>query len=215
MKKVIPGIDLPGWFYYEALGIEKNVNFIFHEFRTLYEDTMNSYTGSLENPRFNIQSILGKEIWGYPLTDNKNNPIPENKWHIWIKVPIHGIYYHVAKIESIENGYLNVLLSRLHLQANMTARKYQRMMASEAEVERLKEQKRTEGLMSDVQKENSGFLNKVKDNAARGLWKPTNPTKDAIYSFSGQKNRSRIVRPLDDHEGGLILPENWPSKKNN
>ena len=203
-----PGIDLPAWFYHDLKSIDSKLEFVWHEFRTLYDDVMNSYTGSFEESRYNIHNEFGQELWGYPLTNGQGNPIPEHSWHIWRQQWPHGLC-HVMKIESTESGYLNVLLSRLHLQANSTPRKYQRKMTEEAEEKRLKEQKQTKDLMADVQAANAGFLNKIKDNAARGLWKPTNPTKDAIYSFPGQKNRSRIIRPLEDHEGGLILPDDW------
>jgi len=209
MRRVCtPGIDLPAWFYHDLKGIDSKLEFVWQEFRTLYDDVMNSYTGSFEESRFNIHNELGQELWGFPLTDGHGNPIPENAWHIWRNQWPHGMC-HVVKIENLDSGYLNILLSRLHLQANVPARKYQRRMAEEAEEKRLKEQKQTLDLMGDVQSANAGFFNKIKDNAARGLWAPTNPTRDQIISYPGQRNRSRIVRPLEDSEGGLVVPDHW------
>ena len=47
------------------------------------------------------------------------------------------------------------------------------------------------------------------ENFDRGVVAPTNPEKETIVSYGGQTNRSKIVRPLDDEEGGLIVPEKW------
>ena len=169
MRRVCkPGVDLPAWFYHDLKGIDSKLEFVWHEFRTLYDDVMNSYTGSFEESRYNIHNEFGQEFWGYPMTNGLGAPIPELSWHIWREQWPHGLC-HVMKIESTEDGYLNVLLSRLHLQANSTPKKYQRKMAEEAEEKRLKEQKDTQALMGDIQVANAGFLNKIKENAARGL----------------------------------------------
>jgi hypothetical protein len=64
-------------------------------------------------------------------------------------------------------------------------------------------------LNNAVMEENRWLLTRAMDNMASGRINATNPTKDIITSFSGQGNKSRIVRPLTDTEGGLILPEQW------
>ena len=64
-------------------------------------------------------------------------------------------------------------------------------------------------LMNEIGKANSGMFGRAAENMARGLTAPTAPTKEIITSFSGQTNHSKIVRPITDREGGLILPEDW------
>jgi len=205
-RKCIPGIDLPGWFYHEIKGIDNQLEFIWHKFRTLYDDIMNTYSGSFEDSRYYIHNELGQELWGFPLISNRGTPLLECAWHIWRRGWPHG-YSHVVKIESLESRYLNVLLSRLHLQANASsARDYQKQKANEEEAKRLKEQKDIQEYKRDIDSENSSFFKKALENAQRGIINPTNPTKDSIISYSNQKNRSRIVRPLEDEEGGLIVP---------
>lgn len=208
MRRVcVPGIDLPAWFIHEIKGIDDKLEFIWHQYVTMYDDVMNSYSGTYEDSRHNIHNELGQELWGYPIGNLHGAPVPDLHWHIWRYAWPHG-YTHVVKLESKESGYLGILLSRLHLQAHATsARHYQRLKAEEDEKQRLKSQKDIQDYKRDVDRENAPFYKKAMDNALSGHLNPTNPTKDQIISFPGQKNRSRIIRPLDDTEGGLIIPD--------
>lgn len=207
------GLDFPAWFFYEIKGIDKNFEFVWHEFKTLYDDFMNKDTGSFEDSRYNIQNIFGKEVWGYPLTNSRGEPTRENKWHLWVKHSVLGGYYHVVKLESVEDSYLSLLLSRLHLQAHAgSARKYQRLKAEEEENRRLKAQKDVRDFKRDIDAENASFYKRAMDNAMSGHLNPTNPTRDSIISYSGQRNRSRIVTPLTDKQGGLITPDEFFKK---
>lgn len=205
-RKLTPGIDLPAWFCSEIKGIDNKLTFVWHPFRTLYEDVMNEYSGSFEDSRHNIQNVLGQELWGFPLKDLKGAPIPDQTWHIWRHAWPHG-FTHVVKVESKEDKYLAVLLERLHLQANMNLRDYRKYKEAEDEAAREKEKKSTRDYLGDINKENAPFFRRAMENALSGKLNPTNPTKDSIISYPGQHNRSRIIRPLDDHEGGLIIPD--------
>lgn len=206
-EKINLGIDVPAWFYREIKGIDPQLVFVFHKFQTLYDDVMNEYSGSFEDSRHNIHNELGQELWGYPLSNLRGAPVPDLHWHIWRYAWPHG-YTHVVKLESREDGYLGILLSRLHLQAHATsARHYQRLKAEEDERQREKAQKDAESFKRDIDAENAPFYKRAMDNAMSGHLNPTNPTRDSIISYSNQKNRSRIIRPLDDTEGGLIIPD--------
>ena len=203
------GIRVPAWFRNEIKGIDRELHLVYHPFRVLYDDVINGYNGSSEDPRFNIHMEHGHEVWGFVLTTSAGAPIPEHKYHIWRRQWPHG-YCHVIRLDSLDEGHLSLLLSRLHLQANIaSSKKYQRKLAEEAEEKRIKDQKATQDMMDDVQEENKWLLKKALENADRGIVNPTNPTKDQIISYPGQGNRSRIIRPLDDTEGGLIIPEHW------
>lgn len=201
-----PGVDLPAWFCKEIKGIDNKLIFVWQEFRTLYEDVMNTYSGEYEESRHCVHNELGQELWGSPLMGLRGVPIPDNHWHIWRLAWPHG-YTHVVKLESTEDKYLAILLERMHLQANMTLRAYEKKKEQDAIEEREREKKRNQDYLADINHENAAFFKKAMDNAMSGRLNPTNPTKDSIISYPGQKNRSRIIRPLDDTEGGLIIPD--------
>jgi len=205
-RECTPGIDLPAWFCSEIKGIDDKLQFIWQPFRTLYEDVMNEYSGSFEDSRHNIHNELGQELWGYPLCDLRGTPIPDQTWHIWRHAWPHG-FTHVIKIESTEDKYLAILLERLHLQANMSLREYRKHRQTEDQEAKKKRQKDTQDYLENINHENAPFFKKAMENAMSGRLNPTNPTKDSIISYPGQKNRSRIIRPLDDSEGGLVIPD--------
>jgi hypothetical protein len=187
--------------------MDNQLEIVWHQFKTLYDDLMNTYSGSFEDSRHNIHQELGTELWGYPLCNREGAPDSDGSWHVWRLAWPHG-YTHVVKIESTQDSYLNILLERLHLQATAPSPKaYQKKKAAEEQERRFGAQKNVQQYKRDVDAENAPFFKKAMDNALSGRLNPTNPTKDAIYSYKGQKNRSRIVRPLDDSEGGLVIPE--------
>jgi hypothetical protein len=83
------------------------------------------------------------------------------------------------------------------------------MQREEQERYEMAKQAAADDLFNEVQKENAWLVSKAMDNFAAGRTAPVSPQKDIITSFGGQKNKSRIVRPATDTEGGLILPDNW------
>jgi hypothetical protein len=205
-----PGSDLPKWFHDELKGLDVKLYFVWHPYKVLYDDVMNCYEGSLEDPRYVIGEFHGQEVWGYPMKKAEDDtPMSDNKWHIWRLCDPYG-WCHVCPVETADPEYLTLLLRRLHLQAKLRdrgRRAYQEHL-DEAQEERMrKNQEYADELFSAVQDENRWLLQRAANNYLAGKVEPTNPQKESIYSYSGQKNRSRIIRPLDDREGGLVLPE--------
>ena len=74
---------------------------------------------------------------------------------------------------------------------------------------RQKMQDDRQDLMNEIHKANSGMMRRVMDNFSRGNVAPHNPQKEVIMSGAGISNRSKIIRPLSDREGGLILPDGF------
>jgi len=206
-KKVIPGIDFPAAFLDELKSIGSNLYLIFHPFKVEYDNVMNTYTGKIDDPRFNIHVDEGTNelVMGWVLRNPDNSPLKENLWHIW-QVHTHG-FSHVAPILSNEPRYLSLLARRLYLQGRFTdkygAKMYTRQVQNMAVEVQEKQKKDLEEMQMAIQEENSSLLSRAIENFQRGIIKPTNPTVDKIYSYKGQGNRSRIVRPMTDKEGGI------------
>lgn len=207
-RNCIPGLDLPAYFLDNIQSIDPNIYPVFHQYRIIWDDIQNSHTGEIEDPRFHIGYYPGFsiELWGYPLKDLKDNPIEEPAWHLWRKSQVG--WSHIVKIESKDPFYLNILTRRLHLQA-LYREKYgnlawNKKMREDEEAAREKEIENQNQTFQDIQKENKGFIRKAMEEFERGNVNPTNATKEIICSYSGQKNRTKIVRPITDKEGGLI-----------
>lgn len=209
-KRFVPGLDLPSWFFYDIKAIDRNLYFIYHPHKVMWDNIINQYTGSLEDPRFHIHREHGEEQWGFVLTSGSGAPIPEHSWHLWRLCEPYG-WAHVVRIEDHHERYLRLLVRRLHLQAVISdkygAQAYSRGLAKEQADEREKQQDEQQELFDAVQEENSWLMKRAMENFDRGEVKPTNPQKESIISYPNQKNRSAIVRPLSDTEGGLILPD--------
>ncbi len=209
-----PGKDLPSWFHKDIKALDKYLYFVWHPYKVLYDDVMTPYSGSLDDPRFSIHQEHGVEVWGYPMTHGDNSPIREEKWHLWRLCKPHG-WCHVSNVASPDAEYLNLLLKRLYRQAKIRdvgRREWMRLEQEEQERRMVKQQDEANDLFEAVQDENKWFMKRAMENFDRGITAPSNPTKSQIISYPGQNNRSRIIRPLDDTEGGLIIPEDW--KKN-
>jgi hypothetical protein len=105
-------------------------------------------------------------------------------------------------------NYLALLARRLYLQAKFISkygtRAYARDLGDQQEAEIEKHKKSVEELQMATMQENAWLVRSAIDNMSRGVVAPTNPTKETISSFSGQTNRSRIIRPLDDEDAGLV-----------
>jgi hypothetical protein len=143
------------------------------------------------------------------MRNSDGSPRVDESWHVWRHCWPYG-WAHVVKVESKEPEYLALLTRRLYLQANVQEKygdkEYRKRLEEANEEEQEKEQKKTQELFDAVQDENAWLLKAAMENFASGKVAPTNPTKDSIISYPGQENRSRIVRPLEDEEGGLIIP---------
>ena len=209
-KRFTPGLDLPSWFDDGLKGIDNKLCLIYHPYRVMWDDMMNEYVGEIEDPRYTIHQEFGQENWGWVLTDGQGYPIPDHSWHIWRRCDPHG-WAHIIQIEDKHGHYLHLILKRLYLQAKFTDRYGHRAWGRQVDDEHSKEaevqQKDKESLFNAFQEENKWLLNRAKENFERGRIAPTNPTHESIVSYPGQVNRSRIVRPLDDREGGLVIPE--------
>lgn len=227
LKNCVRGLSLPCSFIDQIQAIDKDIYPIWHSYRVLWDDFMNKYSGSLEDPRFTINQhpgFEGQEIWGFPLMGRTNEPIDAGAWHLWRLSRNAGAWNHIVKLDSNpvpESGtkedlpcprpdpeYLQMVVNRLYVQANYRD-KYgdlawnQKVREDEA-AEKAKRMQQEESQFADVQKENKWLLKKAMENFEMGNVAATNPTKEIITSFSGQKNRTKIIRPLTDREGGLI-----------
>lgn len=205
-KKLVPGVDLPSWFIHDMKALDNKFHFVYHKYNLMWDDLMNYHTGLADHPRFNIHEEFGAECWGWPLTDNEGNPVPEHKWHVWRRVEDVG-YYHVIDVASSHGEHLLKILKTLHLQALLRDRgraAYVEAMKQEQQEEEIKKEILAKEKWEYIQDVNAPLIRKVKENFESGNVRPTNPTKESIMSYPHQKNRSRIIRPLDDSDVGLV-----------
>ncbi len=167
---------------------------------------MNQYEGELLDPRFNIHREHGEEVWGFCTTDGTGAPIVERAWHVWLLCEPHG-WAHVVRIENKAAPYLKLLTHRLNVQARFRDRygdiAWNRNTRDEQELSQEKAQADKQELLEAVQDENSWLTKRAMENFERGVVAPSNPMKETITSFPGQKHRSRLERPLEDEDVGL------------
>jgi hypothetical protein len=206
------GVDLPASFVHDLRGLDDCLYPVYHPYKILWDDVINEYTGELENPRYQINSLSGELVFGFILTNGQGVPSPDGHWHIWRLCRDRG-WAHVINIDSKDPGYLDLLVRRLWLQDQYNQkygfRGYQRMLEEMDLAARDKAMDEKKDLMNEIAKANSGMMARVRENFERGIVKPHNPQKEIIVSGKGINKRSKIVRPLDDAEGGLILPEDF------
>ena len=213
--KICPGVDLPAWFIEGIKQIDKRFHFIFHPYRVTYDNFMNQYSGSLEDPRFTISDYGGQEIWGYPLTTGTGAPIEENRWHIWRISYEAGAWCHIIDIKVNHFIYLDTILERLWLQKHITEKygllAWMSFIRQERELKEQRELGELDDKFSTVQNENKWLMKRAADNFASGHSAPTKPQKEQILSYPRQSNRSRITRDLtgNDKESGIWLPDDW------
>jgi len=204
------GIDLPREFIEDIQSIDPDLYPVFHPYRVLWDIIINEDSGELEDPRYTVNHEYGEMNFGFVLTDGTGKPLEDGSWHIWRWCYPHGVA-HIIKLESLEPDYLRLVVKRLFIQAQWTNkygfRSYNRLLDKVREEDRTQLMKDRQALFDATQEENRWLMKRAIDNAASGNINPTNPTKDSIISYPGQSNRSRIVRPLDDKEGGLYIPE--------
>lgn len=206
-KQLHPGVDLPAWFVNGIKAVDPDFHFVWHKHRVMYDDVMNQYTGSLDDPRFTISN----DGWGFVLTDANGEPVPEFRWHCW-RLGAVG-WFHIFDVKYTQPEYLERLIVRLGMQKTITERyglkAYIHFLREERELMDAAAQGDHDQLFKDVQHENKWLMDKAMENFKSGNTAPTNPTKDIISSYKGQTKRGKITRGITDKEGGLILPDEW------
>ncbi len=210
-RKIQLGVDVPTWFFEGIKALDSQLYFIWHPFKTLYEDIMNQYSGKTEEARYTIGTHykFGNElIFGFVLTDGKGKPAPENKWHVWRLCSDRG-WAHVAALETTsDEDYLKFVLNQMYMRDKVLCKYGPKGLSRylKEEQEQFEEAKKKEhnNIFQDLNKENNWLFKKAYENFLNGKVHSTDTTKDVITSYSGQTNRSRITRELTDKEGGLI-----------
>jgi hypothetical protein len=199
---------------HDLWSIDSHLYPIFHPYRILWDDLVNSYTGATQDERYPITENshrVGELVMGHVLSNGQGVPTPDGSWHIWRWCEPARAWAHIIPVESKDRTYLRLLVERLWLQAKYNDRYghrgYQKMM-EEADVDqRQKIADDKNDLMGEIHKANSGMMKRIISNYERGVVDSTNPQKESVISYTGQTNKSRTVRPLEDREGGLILPD--------
>jgi len=209
-KEFRPGDDLPEMFHYHLKALDYDLYCVWHPYRCLWDDVMNKYYGSLEDPRYQIQESFGQEVWGWAVTDGKGAPILDETWHVWRLSQVG--WHHIIQIKSKEPQYLNRVLESIWEQK--LVEKYGRkaiirMKEEQAEAAMEKTNQQKTQAFEDLQKENKSAFRKAMENYERGYIEATDQTVDIITSYSGQGNRSRITRPSTDEDGGIV---GWDGK---
>ena len=205
-RECIAGQDLPSWFMDNLKAIDEKLYIVYHPFAMIWDDLMNQYVGELEDPRFTIHREHGEECWGFVTTDGDGAPIPEGAWHVWRLCEPYG-WAHVVRVESKDGDYLHLMVDRLHTQAQFRERygdiAWNRNMDAEQSLAQKASQDAQQEGFEAVQEENSWLTRNARDNMARGITTPTNPTVEKIVSYAGQKNKTATSRPLEDSDVGL------------
>lgn len=212
----IKGISLPCWFLDDLQSIDKDIYPIWHPVEILYDDFMNKYEGNPDDPRFviGVPSGFSEEIWGYPTKQAKSDsPVLDGSWHLWRACHSVGAWAHIACLASRDPEYLQFVLGSLNFQARFSS-KYGHRALNQFRRERLEKERQQElsnrqNLFCDVNKANKRLITSAIDNMERGVLAPTKPTKEIIRSYNDQKHHTKIIRPLTDREGGLIVPSDW------
>lgn len=204
------GVDLPREFMDEIHSIDSSIYPVWHPYKVLYDTIMNTHTGELEDPRNTVHMEGSEMVFGFVLTDGKGQSLEDGTWHLWRWSWPHGVA-HIIQLKSREPEYLKIVTRMLHVQAKWTDkygfRSYNALLRDMEEDKREQMMKDREDLFMATQEENDWLLKKAMENMDRGVTAPTNPQKETITSFGGQTNRSRIIRPMDDEDAGLILPD--------
>lgn len=201
------GLDFPSNIIDDMKAIDDQLYLIWHPYRVMWDDIMNEYVGQLDDPRNFINFDYGETNFGFVLTDGQGRPKECNTWHIWRFNPDHG-WAHVIKLESTDPEYLNLVLKRLYTYRCFTQKygfkEYNDLLTELKEEEQQKMLDQHEQYHTDWMKENNWLVRKAAENMMRGKFLPTNPSKEIITSFKGQTNRSKLIVPIGEKEGGII-----------
>jgi hypothetical protein len=211
-KKCELGVDLPATFIRRLRSIDQNFYPVFHPYRVLWDSVINEYSGPLDDPRYQIKYEYSELNFGFVLTNGQGQPSPDGSWHIWRWCEPAVGWAHIINIDSKDPEYLNFLVERIWLQAQYNDRfgtGYQRELDAADATRRNKLMDDRQDLMKEISKANSGMLGRAAENFGRGITAATNPTKEIITSYANQGNKSKIIRPITDREGGLDLPEDF------
>lgn len=215
LRAMQPGLDLPCFFIDGIKALDPKLYFIYHPYRVLWDDVINQYEGDPNNPRY----VIGRhpdcgeqEIWGFVLTNGKGEPLLDGRWHIWRLCEPRG-WAHVVPIDYRTGPFFEFCLDRLRINAEIVdkygPKAWNRYLHEEERALQEAGVQSMHELFVDTQKENKWLLRTAMENFQRGIVAPTNPQKESIMGYAGQSNKSRIIRPLDDHEGGLIVPDTF------
>ena len=206
------GVDLPANFMSNLRGLDENLYPVFHRRRLLWDSMINDYSGSIEDPRYQIEYKHGELNFGFVLTDGKGRPIDDGHWHIWRLCRPYG-WAHIIKLESKDAQYLDLAVKQLWLQDKFNSKyghrgwtRYLESLDIEARQKKMDEQ---QDLMNEINKANRAMISRAMDNFNRDVTAPTNPEKETIFSGAGISHRSKLIRPATDREGGLILPPGY------
>lgn len=210
------GVDLPAQFLHDLRSLDDQLYVIWHPYRILWDDMVNDYQGEIIDPRYHIgvnSARCGELVMGHVLTNGQDVPTPDGNWHVWRWCEPASAWAHVIAIESKDPMYQRLLVKRLWLQAmyndKFGAKGYQKLMEQADLDEREKLQNEKSDLMNEISKANSGMMSKVRDNFEHGRTEATRPMKETIVSAPGLSNKSKMVRPATDREGGMVLPEGF------
>jgi len=205
-RECMPGKDLPSWFMDSLKSIDEKLYIVYHPYAVIWDDMMNQYEGELEDPRFTIHREYGEEVWGFVTTNGRGEPTPEGAWHVWRLCEPHG-WAHVVRVESKNGQYLKLLTDRLHTQARFRDRygdiAWNRNMRDEQDTAQQNALADKDEMFEAVQEENAWLTKNAMENFEKGVVKPSNPQKETIASYAGQKHRSILSRPLEDEDVGL------------
>jgi len=208
--QVEPGFDFPTWFTDALKAIDDKFYLVRHPYRVLWDHMfMNQYYAE---DRYSINTSYNALNFGYVLTDGEGNPIKDDKWHLWRLAWPYG-WAHIFVIDYPKDyHYLKTIITRLFIEAQWVDTygplSYSHFLNDIRQEKSRKLKEGNDSEFADIQKENAWFLRKVKENMDRGITAATDPKKEIISSFKGKQNKSRIIHPLSDTEGGLIVPGN-------
>lgn len=215
-KKCALGVDLPAQFVYDLKALDEHLWPVFHPYKLVWDNFVNTYTGSLADPRYDIvenSGKVGEMVLGHVLTNGKGAPLRDGTWHVWRWCEPAASWAHVINIDSTDPLYLNLLMRRLFLADQWNQkyghRGYQKLLDNADRETRKKLMDDRKDLMNEIQKANAGMIRRVMENFERGNVAPHNPQKEIIMAGAGINKHSKIVRPLSDREGGLILPDGF------
>ena len=169
-RKCYPGVDLPRWFIDSVRAIDENLYPVFHRYRYLWEDVMTASSGSTVEPRYCIKASGNDLDWGWILTDGEENPLPENKWHLWRWCGDWGIA-HVINIPSTDPDHLIKVVNRLKRQAflsNMSRKARMAFLQAEQEEDMLKKQAAADSRFKDTGNENKSLLKRSRRTSIVG-----------------------------------------------
>lgn len=146
------------------------------------------------------------KINGKPLIDSTGKPFVHPRWHVWMKNP-NGKYYYITPLEDENGDYIPVDNRTVkNLEADAV-----RVLGAKEVLRRQQESRRRNKdrvikkeleTAREFASENKRKLQDVMDNPFGNRLKE----KETITSYSGQSNRSRTTKIVDDSDD-YCLPD--------